>query len=309
MNIYSQFQSRIKEYGAECRIVPITYLKELESEYFRPFNNSLIDKQLSEKYIQGNIDFSIKGKYPTVQSLIIIATPSPSVEVHFQYKHNDYALTIPPIYTDRFIVLERIKEITSQIFDTHGYQTFPVVLPKKLIAVHSGLAEYGKNNLVYVNGMGSFHRLTLFATDLPCTQDLWQNLQQLDSCKTCSACQRHCPTAAIQNENFIIKAERCLTYLNEQPGKFPGWVDPVWHNSIIGCLKCQEICPENKNYITPLKHKIKFNENETTMIINNTPFEKLPQPLKNKIHQLCLHCYYTLLSRNISSLLHTQMRF
>lgn len=307
MNIYSQFQSRLEDFRAKCRMVSLNHIQELESEFNKSINNSLVDKSLYESYIQGYIDFSIKEKYPLAESLIIIATPSPQADLKFQIGNKDFWLKIPPMYSDRIEVTGRIKKITSDIFDSNGFNTFPIVLPKKLIAVKSGLAKYGKNNLAYVDGMGSYHRLTLFATDLPCENDSWLEVQTLDRCEKCFACQKSCPTSAISGDKFVIKAERCLAYLNEQSGTFPEWIDTTAHNCIIGCVKCQDSCPENRDYISASMIKEEFNEKETHMILNNIPFEELPENLQTKVSNLCLKYYYKHLSRNISPLIENYM--
>lgn len=303
MDVYLQLKAKLKDFGAECRIVSASHIPELESEYNRIQENALIDKKLLEKYIQNYIDFSVTKKYPSVCSLIIIATPSPQIDLKFNIQGAEFWMKIPPIYSDKVAVTGKIKNITAQLFDINGYSTFPVVLPKKLIAVHSGLAKYGKNNITYVSGMGSYHRLTLFATDLPCRKDSWQDLQVLDRCSKCKACQNDCPTKAINSENFVIKAERCLSYLNEQPGPFPIWIDSGSHNSIVGCMRCQRICPENKQYFSPLKYKDEFSEEETSLILKGIPFEDLPSELQSKISDLCLKQYYKHLNRNIFALI------
>jgi len=68
MDIYSQFQSKIKDYGAKCRMVSINHIQELESEFNKPIKDSLVDKNLYESYINGYIDFSVKEKYPKAES-------------------------------------------------------------------------------------------------------------------------------------------------------------------------------------------------------------------------------------------------
>lgn len=303
MDIYTQLKTKLKDFGAECSLVSASHIPELESEYNMTQESSLIDKQLREKYIQNYIDFSVVNKHPSIRSLIIIATPSRQIDLKFNINDSVFWLKIPPIYSDRVKVTGNIKNITSQIFDSNGFNTIPVVLPKKLIAVHSGLAKYGKNNLTYVSGMGSYHRLTLFASDLPCENDSWQELQVLEKCGNCNACQNSCPTKAICSKNFVIKAERCLAYLNEQSGLFTKWIDPKSHNSIIGCIRCQSICPENKKYISTLKYKEEFSEEESGMILKEIPFEELPEKLQLKFDNLCLKNYYKLLYRNITALI------
>jgi epoxyqueuosine reductase len=307
MDIYSQFQHKLRDYKAQCRMVSLKHIQELESEFNNPIKDSFVDRQLYENYINGYIDFSIKEKYPSAVSLIIIATPSPQIDLKFKIENRDFLFKIPPIYSDRIEVTGRIKEITSDVFDKNGYNTFPIVLPKKLIAVKSGLAKYGKNNLTYVDGMGSYHRLTLFATDLPCENDYWQKVQTLDRCDKCFACQKSCPTSAISKDRFVIKAERCIAYLNEQSGTFPDWLDTTAHNCIIGCIKCQDSCPENKSNMSSSKIKEEFSEAETQMILNNIPFEELPDNLQTGISNLCLKYYYKNLSRNITPLIENQL--
>ncbi len=306
-DIFHQLTTKLKEFGAEYRTVSASHIAELESEYNLLISSSSINKQFVKKSIEGYIDFSIKEKYPTIKSLIIIATPSPQVDVKFKHNGSNFCLAMPPQYSDRIKVTENIKKITAQIFDTAGFKTFSIVLPKKLLAVRSGLATYGKNNISYVQGMGSYHRLTAFASDLPYDHDSWQNIQTLERCQKCKACMNNCPTEAIVADRFLIKAERCLTYANEQSEPFPNWVDSKSHNSIIGCMKCQSVCPENKKYKTPVKSKIEFSATESDYILNEIPFKEIPEELQLKINNLSLKYYYKHLSRNIKALIENKM--
>lgn len=303
MDILDQLHTRLKEYGAVCGMVSTEHIPELESEYNMSLRSPQIDRQFVKKSIYNYVDFSTIGKYPAIQSIIIIATPSPEIEVKFQHDEKVYALRIPPHYSDRIKVTGNIRDISSQIFNENGYQTFSIVFPKKLLAVRCGLAKYGKNNLSYVEGMGSYHRLTAFASDLPCEYDSWQELQILERCAGCKACEHTCPTGAICADQFLIKAERCLTYYNEQLEPFPQWIDARSHNSVIGCIRCQISCPENKEYKSTRVHEDDFTEIETGLILNGIPFEELPENLQLKLNKLSMKRYYKQLSRNIKILI------
>lgn len=307
MDIFYQLKTRLKEEGAECSIVSASHIPELESEILLLFKDSLINAGLYKKYIQDYFDFTITDKNLSVSSLIIIATPSSQVNVKFTVNKSFYWFKIPPIYSDRINVTGNIKNITSQIFNRNGYKTIPVILPKKLLAAHSGIAKFGKNNLCYVPGMGSYHRLTVFASDLQYKYDSWQDLKVLDKCNSCNACYNNCPTSAISNERFIIKAERCLTYFNEQQYPFPGWIDARSHNSIIGCMKCQDICPENKKYLSDKENKEEFSKTETRLILEGVSFKELPEKLQLKLKNLCLKNYYIQLSRNLEVLIKNKL--
>jgi epoxyqueuosine reductase len=308
IDIFNQLETRLQVCSSHCKIVAAKHIPELEADIDRLYNDSYIDEEIYQNEIRSYFDYSILDKHPSIQSLIIIATPSTLIHVKFNINGLFFMSTIPPMYSDKRIVNQRIINITDQLFIDQGYHTFPVTLPKKLIAVRSGLAKYGKNNICYVQGMGSYNRLTLFASDLPCIQDSWQNMQMLDRCAHCKACINYCPTGAINRDRFIISAEKCLTHFNEHMEPFPAWIDTSWHNSIIGCMRCQSNCPENNNEDTiHRERKVEFTESETELILNNIPFEKLPENLKSKLYALCLDRYYLQLSRNLKILLEQKL--
>jgi epoxyqueuosine reductase len=303
MEIYEQLKTALKEYGAESRMVSSSRIPELRDAYNTSLSGPQIDQQFLNTSIRNYIDFSLQEKYPSIRSVIIVATPSPIVEIEFDHAGSTHCLTIPPHYSDRIQVTGNIRKMTSQIFDRNGYLTFSVVLPKKLLAVRSGLARYGKNNISYVSGMGSYHRLTVFGSDLPCVEDSWQDMLLLDRCSKCKACLKNCPTAAIRADHFIIRGERCLTHVNERLGPFPEWLDAGSHNSLIGCMRCQSICPENLQYPSSVLHRGRFSETETNLILEGPPFEELPADLQRKLNHLSLKRYYTQLARNIRVLI------
>ena len=124
-----------------------------------------------------------------------------------------------------------------------GFKVTYTRLPQKTLAVHCGLAEYGRNNITYVLGMGSFHRLTTLYSDFPFEQDNWQELRMMDMCKEYSACVRTCPTGPISTDRFLLCAKRCINFHNEHPGSipFPEWIDSTWHDCLIDCLHCQKV--------------------------------------------------------------------
>jgi epoxyqueuosine reductase len=149
------------------------------------------------------------------------------------------------------------------------YKLVRATLPQKLLAVRSGLAMYGRNNITYVPGHGSFHRLTSFFTDYESPVDFWQEKKALPLCSKCTACMRACPTGTIVKDRFLIRVDRCLTYLNEKKSKhaFPKFVDPSAHNALIGCVRCQRACPYNKDVKDRYEDRGEFSEDEVAYLL------------------------------------------
>ncbi|MEJ2054951.1 MAG: 4Fe-4S double cluster binding domain-containing protein [Calditrichaceae bacterium] len=302
MKIFRYFEEELRKYNAVARMISLDHLTDLKSEIESLNHDHKIGREVYRQYIRNYFDFSVTDKYPEAKSLIIIATPSYPVTAVFQNNGSSYVCIIPPTYTDKHIINKRIKSLTSKLFDANGYNTLPVVLPKKLIAVHSGLAKFGKNNVAYIDNMGSFHRLTLFASDLPCLDDSWYKLQMLDRCGKCKACLNSCPTQAIDRKKFIINADKCLTRFNEHVKPFPQWIDTSWQNSLIGCMRCQSVCPENKHIKLQSRETIEFSEYETRLILESAPYIELPNDLQGKLEKLCLEKYYLQICRNLNHL-------
>ena len=155
--------------------------------------------------------------------------------------------------------------------------------------------------------MGSFMRLTAVYSDIPCESDQWHKPKMMKHCINCNLCQNACPTRAISKNRFLLNAEKCLTYHNEKDGKipFPSWIKPEWHNCIVGCIRCQAACPENKSYLSSFWGTAEFNEQETKLLLKGTSCEEIPALTMKKLQMLSLTDYFNEMPRNFSALLKT----
>ena len=75
----------------------------------------------------------------------------------------------------------------------------------KLVAARSGPGRYGRNNICYVEGMGSFHGLEAFYINYPSGADDWQKIEMMDICSSCLLCMENCPTQVIPVEEEIVQ--------------------------------------------------------------------------------------------------------
>jgi epoxyqueuosine reductase len=211
------------------------------------------------------------------------------------------SVIIPPTYEHS--VDETVTSTIEDVLAPHGYRISRAILPQKLLAAHSGLACYGKNNITFVDGLGSFHRPLAFYSDLPCEHDTWQEPQMLDECNRCTTCIKKCPTGAIDPERFQLHAERCLTYYNESPEPFPSWLDKSWHHCLIGCMRCQSYCPVNKDVRSWTERYAELTDEETELVLNGGPKEGLPESLLAKLENTGLLDDPAVLARNLKSVL------
>ncbi len=209
---------------------------------------------------------------------------------------------MPPTYLHWKETDQQVQDLIAEIVGAQGYRVVQAALLEKLLAVHSGLGAYGRNNVCYVDGLGSFHRPVGLVSDLPCPEDTWQESRVMERCQTCQARLRACPSGAITAERFLIHAKRCLTFCNEKPGSvpFPAWVDPVWRNYLVGCMICQRVCPENKEFLGWIEEGAEFSEEETALLLKRILPDQLPAALMEKLARWDLVDLLDVLPRNLS---------
>ena len=238
-----------------------------------------------------------------LRSIIAVAMPVPAVRTHFHLDGERAAVTVPPTYVEHEKAKQGVQDACAELLVREGYRVARAVLPEKTVATRSGLAEYGRNNICYVAGMGSYVELTAFYSDMPASDDPWEEARLMAACVSCSACVRACPTGAIGEERVLLHAEVCLTQLNERPGDFPDWVDPAWHDSWLGCMHCQRVCPADRDVRQRVVERGEFSEEETAAILDAVPVDRLPETAKTTLSDLGLLEDYELLPRNLSVLL------
>lgn len=295
---------RLEEHGCKVRIVLAEHLHDLREAIEARHEQGLFDAEFYQECLT-EFQFEFPDCLPDTKSLIVIAVPRPQNQVVFTWNGKVWPFMLPPTYVGYEETRERVEALLAGFLAPQGYQAARTALPLKLLAVRSGLGRYGRNNICYVAGMGSFHQLVAFYSDLPCPEDNWQEVQMMESCQDCQACRRHCPTGAIPSDRFLLRAERCLVFHNEKPGDvpFPSWINPAWHNCLVGCLICQRICPQNKDLLSWVEGNEVFSEEETTLILEGVPLAQLPTTTVQKLKRLDLLDSVDILPRNLSALL------
>jgi epoxyqueuosine reductase len=286
--------------GFEWRIAPIERLESLQKAYAVWLHGNLLNGPFVRERL-ASFTFAPPDCLRSARSLIVVSMPQPVREIRFRFQGTPRPVLIPPTYdtsTDRIV-----RDLLDRILEPAGFKAVPFRVPEKLLAVSTGLMEYGRNNIGYIPGKGSFHRLAVFATDLGPARDGWREPVRMERCGPCRACLQACPTGAIDPDRFIIRAEHCLTFHNERNVPIPDSVHPSWHHCLFGCLRCQTSCPENSRGGMSRELGSTFSEGETERLLRMDPHDSLHEEFRRRIERLCPEEEYRLLCRNLRLLI------
>ncbi len=300
--IISKITGEMKRHFYKYKTVSISHLQEIQNAVGELVRQGVISEKLHtgwQFYLDNNKNL------PEAKSIIIVAMPQFITRLSFMWQGINYSANIPPGY-----FTQKDESCAAAILkggiEHKGYKVSKARLALKTMAVRSGLAKYGRNNISYVPGMGSFHRLIAFYTDYPCEKNDWDEIRLMKSCETCFLCRENCPTGSISNERFLIHAENCLTHFNESEDDFPHWLQPGSHNALIGCMRCQSVCPVNKPYLGKIEIGPDFSEEETDLILNRTSVEQLSSETRIKLDRMVQDEIYPVMGRNLRALIEKQ---
>ncbi len=180
-------------------------------------------------------------------SVVVVVMPRPAHTVSFTVDGAKIETVFPPTYARYDPLFEEVR-LDLQKDGLPGARVERLRVPLKNLAARLGLVRYGRTNVTYAPGFGSYIQLFGYLTDaeLPLPSD-WRPREPelMPECEGCSVCLAACPTGAIREDRVLLHGERCLTDVNERPGPWPSWLAGSAHNCIIGCLECQRACPAN----------------------------------------------------------------
>ena len=300
----------ITAHGDRGAVVPFPRVADIKKDMLDlkngEFHPSWLDRMAAhvtggeDKFIPPDMSFAPR-------SLISVIIPGPKVISRFNYLGNAVDCVLPPHYTDWAANNRRALRCITDYLAPLGFSAVIArTFPHKMLAVHSGLAQYGRNNICYSDEFGSYMQIMTYISDLPCEETAWSPLRRMERCDKCRACVAACPTGAIDAERRLVNSDRCITVVNEFPGGFPEWLDKNAHNSIVGCTKCQDSCPANAHNKKNVKIGVEFTEEETTELLNHKGDSPYSSSVEAKLEAVGISREYTdisVLPRNLSMLL------
>jgi epoxyqueuosine reductase len=291
----------LAQLGWSIRSISVKQLDDLHAEIEAHRRRGLFADEVYEMFGR-HFSFALPPERPDAHSIVIAAVPSPRVRVSLVVDGRAREFTVPPQYARHAEVKETVRAMLAETVAPRGFGVTPARLPLKLLAAGSGLGMYGRNNTLYVPTMGSHHQLVAYYSDAP-SADEWDEPLVMARCQDCPACIKACPTGAVTRERFLLRAERCITFFNEDPGDFPDWIAPSWHNSLVGCMHCQRVCPANAEVAGWQVPLVEFDAEETRHVLSGAQLDQLAPPTIVKLRQAGLDDCLTALPRNLAALL------
>ncbi len=244
------------------------------------------------------------------RAVIAVAVPCPALWIAFELPDGIVEARVPPTYgEDARMDQTIVAELKALLPELDG-DLVPLRGPRKAVATRLGLTEYGRNNVTYARGLGSYVLLCAVLTGaapaLPLPAP--RGPASMAACASCDACLAACPTGAIPRQRFLLNAERCLVAFNEAPGSWPRWIPASAHNCLVGCMACQEICPSNEGMLVERDSRVTFDREETEAILRAAP-DKGAAPwtaISEKLSRLGLNGYLPVIGRNLQALLEAE---
>jgi epoxyqueuosine reductase len=250
-------------------------------------------------------NFLVPGSANGHWRILVVAMPRAAHLVTFILGGRPVEAILPPTYVRYRPIFEDVRRDLA----THALPGSTIELieaPLKALASRLGLIRYGRNNLAYAPHFGSYMQLLGYATDANLAVDAaWRPKEPslLEECGSCGVCEAVCPTGAIGSERVLLHAERCLTLANETAGAWPSWVPPSAHHCLIGCLRCQRLCPANPDL--PEKDAgMTFSEEETgALLAGGERLGPVWDRIRDKLETLGQPYQEAVIGRNLRALL------
>jgi epoxyqueuosine reductase len=207
---------------------------------------------------------------PTPISIVLVAVPRPGHTLSVSAGGRTIETLIPPTYVRYRAVLEEVLADMKANALPPGVRAEPLKAPLKSLAAHMGLVAYGRNNITYRRDLGSGHQLCGYAVGIPPERGAAAGFgleTMLERCRDCRACLAACPTGAIREDRFLISGERCFTLFSESRKPFPDWARFPKSLCLIGCMTCQQVCPENKGRLRIESSGVELSGEETGALL------------------------------------------
>jgi hypothetical protein len=143
---FERISARAAERGWRCRAVPWSRIDSLREAIEGRFRDGLLDEKALRDYLSFVYE-APEGFVP--RSITVVAVKAQPGRVTFGYNGRQVPIIIPSTYVGLVKKILTVVATLDEWLTPEGYRAIRPRLPMKTLAVCSGLAEYGRNNICY----------------------------------------------------------------------------------------------------------------------------------------------------------------
>lgn len=236
-------------------------------------------------------------------SIVLIAVPRPAHVLTFSMAGGIKEMLLPPTYVNYQKMFKDVRDDLAGALADYGCRLEVLSAPLKALGNRMGFLKHGRNNIGYVKDLGSYLQLVGLVSGKPLhDEDFAPRPEEalLDRCVECRICAKACPTQAINLQRVLIHAEKCYTLFSESMNPIPEGLRPPSPQCLIGCLRCQDVCPENKGLLRYARTAVSFTARETGYFLNLAPgSERGIDVAREKFRELGVSADVLLYARNL----------
>ncbi len=285
---------------------PLSLLADIQARFARLSASGDLDGEFARRELR-IFTYPDRDAAGSLSRLLVLAVPRPVHKIGFELEEGRrLEALMPPTYVNYSRLPGSVRELLlAEVFPA-ATRLEPLSVPLKTLAARLGLVQYGLNNVTYVPNLGSYFQLVGYLTDaeLPLPPD-WQPAepQLMPECPDCQLCGRACPTGAIHADRVLLHAETCLTLFSENAGECPRHMLPSGYQCLVGCLECQQTCPQNAGLLRVEPSGVVFDRKETSALLSGQPLASpVSEAIRAKMESLALAHYMPVLARNLANL-------
>jgi epoxyqueuosine reductase len=259
--------------GYRAAVGSVSLLEEVRSALQKRREAGEIDTGFYRENLE-SFDYLEGVRLGKPRLMIVVAVPAPAYILTFIVGDKRVETILPPTYVRYRGIFTDVRDDLGDAMSGTGFQVELLNAPLKALGSRLGLLAYGRNNVGYINGLGSYFQLVGLVSDMPFDEKDAPSPRAhmlLPRCGKCRICAAACPTGAIDEERVLLHGEKCYTLFSESPKPIPEGLEPPSPSCVIGCLRCQELCPENKGLLRYENAAVSFDAEETEAFLGQKP--------------------------------------
>jgi epoxyqueuosine reductase len=272
MKIEETIRAWAKSRSYQAAAGGVSLLEEVRSSLQRRRDKEEIEDAFFRDYLD-NFSYLEGCRLKNPQSFLIVALPRPAHTLSFSVGGKTVETILPPTYVRYHKSFSGVRDDLEAAVSAHNCQLEILSAPLKALANRLGLLLYGRNNIGYIDGLGSYFQLAGLLSDKhigDISRLAGPEQKLLPKCLECRICAKACPTGAIDGDRILIHAEKCYTLFSESPEPIPEDLKPPSTKCLIGCMRCQQVCPENRGLLKYEEAAVSFDSEETGVFLGET---------------------------------------